>query len=115
MRRITKLLMFSGLAILWIFVLIRTAHAGGPLYVAGVSYFDPATKGVPLIWAQGTVNYYTDPGDLSPLLPEAAADALVADAFSRWTNISTVALTATQAGQLAEDVNGSNVTLAGAC
>jgi len=41
------------------------AIAGGPAYVAGASYFDPATKGMPVTWPQGTVNYYTDQGDLS--------------------------------------------------
>jgi hypothetical protein len=34
---------------------------------------------------------------------------LVADAFSQWTSISTAAVTATRAGQLAEDVSGTNV------
>ena len=103
----------AALAAAWVFVLVWSAHAGEPLYVAGVSYFDPAAKGAALVWAQGTVNYYTDQGDLSPLLPGIAADSLVADAFSRWTGIPTVAVIATQAGQLAEDVNGSNVTLTG--
>ncbi len=114
MRRFARLLMYSALAAAWIFVLLQSAHAGDPLYVAGASYFDPATKGTPLVWAQNTVAYYTDPGDLSPVLPHAAADTLVADAFSRWTNISTVAFMATQAGQLAEDVDGTNVTLTAA-
>jgi hypothetical protein len=34
---------------------------------------------------------------------------LVADAFQRWTSVATAALSATRAGQLDEDVNGSNV------
>ncbi len=113
MRRTARFLAFPALAAVWIFVLIRTAHAGDPLYVSGASYFDPTVKGTPLTWALGSVLYYTDPGDLSPILPHASADALVADAFSRWTNIPTVALTATQGGQLAEDVDGTNVTLGG--
>ena len=33
--------------------------------MAGVSFFDPGTKGVPLTWAEGAVNYYTDQGDLT--------------------------------------------------
>jgi IPT/TIG domain len=86
------------------------AFAGGPLYVAGASYFDSGVKGTPLTWAQGTLNYYTDQGDLSPQLPGPAADAFVADAFTRWTSISTAAISANLAGQLAEDVSGSNVT-----
>jgi hypothetical protein len=52
-------------------VLMLTApqrgHAGGPRYVAGVSYFAAGTKGMPLTWAQGVINYYTDQGDLSPM------------------------------------------------
>jgi hypothetical protein len=85
------------------------AIAGGPKYVAGVSYFNPGTAGTPSTWAQGQINYYTDQGDLSPILPGPNADAFVADAFSQWTTISTAAVAATRAGQLAEDVNGSNV------
>lgn len=85
-------------------------HAGGPYKVAGASYFDPGVKGTPLTWNQGLVRYYTDRGNLSPVLPSASADALVADAFSRWTSISTAALSAVRAGQLAEDVSGANVS-----
>ena len=103
---ISLLMRVAGLLLL----LSGLAYAGGPRYVAGVSYFDPAVKGVPLTWAQGAVNYYTDQGDLSPILPHAAADAFVGDAFSRWTSTPTAAVSATLAGQLAEDVSGSNVT-----
>lgn len=84
-------------------------RAGGPLKVAGVSGFNSGAAGTPLTWQQGTVLYYTDQGDLSPVLPQAEANAFVADAFSRWTSVPTAALSATRAGQLDEDVNGSNV------
>ena len=86
---------------------------GGPHTIAGASYFDPAVKGTPLTWSQGVVRYYTDRGNLSPLLPGASADAFVADAFSRWTSISTAAVSAARAGQLAEDVSGTNVGVSG--
>jgi hypothetical protein len=99
--------------LLLLLILPRFAHAGGPKYVAGVSYFDSGTTGVPLTWAQGAVSYYTDQGNLSPILPGPAADALVADAFSQWTSIPTAAIAATHSGQLAEDVNGSNVFVNG--
>ena len=89
--------------------LLQTARAGGPKYVAGASYFNSGTMGVPLTWAQGDVNYYTDQGDLSPILSGPSADALVADAFSQWTTIPTAAIAATHAGQFAEDVSGANV------
>ncbi len=94
----------------FMFLLAAPALAGGPLQVAGTSYFDSAAKGQPLTWANGSVSYYTDQGSLSPILDQTAANALVADAFARWTSIPTVALVATRAGQLAQDVNGSNVT-----
>lgn len=86
-------------------------HAGGPLKVAGVSGFNSGAAGTALAWPQGMVQYYTDQGDLSPVLPQAAANAFVADAFLRWTSVSTAALSASRAGQLGEDVNGSNVFL----
>ena len=97
----------SALAIVLFFAVL--ARAGGPEYVAGSSYFNSGTMGQPITWSLGQVNYYTDQGDLSPILPNASANALVANAFSQWTSVSTAALTATNAGQLAEDVNGSNI------
>jgi hypothetical protein len=97
----------TALAILLFFAML--ARAGGPKYVAGSSFFNPSTMGQPLTWSGGQVNYYTDQGDLSPILPNSAANAFVASAFAQWTSVSTAALTATNAGQLAEDVNGSNI------
>ena len=111
MPRLTRLLANSALTAVWILVLVGSAYGGGPLYVAGASYFDPAVKGKPLVWASGNLFYYTDPGDLSPILPHASADALVLDAFQRWTRVPNLAFTARKAGLLAEDVNGSNVTI----
>jgi hypothetical protein len=89
------------------------AHAGGLLYVAGTG-FNSGLAGQPLTWAGGQISYYTDQGDLSAVLPQSAASQFVADAFSRWTSVSTAALSATRAGQLDEDVSGANVTRAGA-
>ena len=85
-------------------------RAGGPKYVAGSTYFDPSVKTAPLTWAGGVVSYYTDPGSLSGIMPHATADAYVADAFFRWSSVTTAALTPDPAGQLAEDVSGSNLT-----
>ncbi|HEV2115298.1 MAG TPA: hypothetical protein VGR48_04680 [Terriglobales bacterium] len=84
-------------------------HAGGPLKIAGVSGFNAGTAGTPLTWPQGAVQYYTDQGDLSPVLPQDQANAFVANAFLSWTSVATAALSATRAGQLDEDVNGGNV------
>jgi hypothetical protein len=100
----------------WIALLIfspATVHAGGPEYVAGKSYFDPAVKGLPLTWAQGAISYYTDQGDLSPILPGASTDSFVASAFALWTSIPTAAVSAIRSGQLAEDVNSTNINAIG--
>ncbi len=97
------------LAAILILVVATTVEAGGPKYVAGSTYFNSGTMGTPLTWAQGQINYYTDQGDLSPILPNAQANAFVADAFGQWTSISTAAVAATHAGQLAENVSGQNV------
>jgi hypothetical protein len=85
-----------------------SGFAGGPQFVAG-SGFDPDVQGQSLNWANGQVQYFTDRGDLSPILNGSQADAFVADAFTRWTSTPGVTLTATLAGHLAEDVSGANV------
>ncbi len=99
----------TALAIVLLFAVL--ARAGGPKYVAGSSYFNPSTMGQPITWSLGEVNYYTDRGDLSPILTNDSANLLVVNAFSQWTSVSTAALTATSAGQLAEDVTGANVAV----
>ena len=86
-------------------------RAGGPRCVAGTSYFDPTMTGQALIWPQGLITYYTDRGDLSPILPNASANSFVAGAFSVWTSVPTAALAATSPGSLWEDVNGTNVAV----
>jgi hypothetical protein len=88
-----------------------SSRAGGPAFIAGSGYA-PGVEGQALIWANGSVQYFTDQGNLSPILSGAQADAFVASAFSTWTSISGVALTASQGGHLAEDVNGSNIEVA---
>lgn len=101
----------SALALILLIVLVGLARAGGPQYVAGTSYFITGLAGQPVTWAGGIITYYTDQGDLSPMLRGAQADAFVADAFSRWTLISTAAVSVSRGGQLAEDVSGANVIL----
>ena len=101
----------AAVALVLLIVLVELARAGGPQYVAGVSYFNAGLAGQPITWAGGTITYYTDQGDLSPLLRGPDADTFVADAFSRWTQIPTAAISATRGGQLAEDVSGANVIL----
>jgi len=85
------------------------ARAGGPEYVAGSSYFDSSTMGQPIVWSLGEVIYYTDQGDLSPILPNETANAFVGTAFNQWTSVPSAAITVLNGGQLAEDVSGSNI------
>jgi hypothetical protein len=99
-----------ALAAVLVLLFTLISRAGGPKSVAGATYFISTATGQPLVWPQGILTYYTDQGDLSPILPNMTANAFVADAFSQWTSVPTAAVTAANAGQLAEDVNGSNVT-----
>lgn len=85
------------------------ARAGGPEYVAGSSYFDSSTTGQPVVWSLGEVIYYTDQGDLSPILPNEIANAFVGTAFNQWTSVPSAAITVLNGGQLAENVSGSNI------
>ena len=84
-------------------------RGGGPGNVAGTVYFDPTVAGHPLTWPAGAITYFTDQGDLSPILPNASANSFVAGVFNQWTSVTTAALSATSGGQLAENVSGSNV------
>ncbi len=99
-----------AMAIVFVFALLSRA-GGGPKAVAGTTYFDSTVSGQPLLWPQGLITFYTDRGNLSPVLPNGAANSLVADAFSQWASVPTAALAASSGGQLAEDVNGTNVTV----
>jgi len=88
------------------------SRAGGPAFVAGSGYA-AGVEGQALVWANGSVQYFTDQGNLSPILTGAQADTLVANAFSTWTGISGVRLISSQGGHLAEDVNGSSIGVDG--
>ena len=99
------------LSITIVLLFVLSSRAGGPKHIAGSTYFDPAATGQPLVWPQGLITYYTDQGDLSPILPNASANTFVANAFAQWTSVSTAALAASNAGSLAEDVSGANVIL----
>jgi hypothetical protein len=87
-------------------------RAGGPLYVGG-SAFDPAACGKGFGWANGQLTYFTDQGNLSPLLDQASANSFVDAALQTWASVPTAALTITHGGSLAEDVNGGNVSSSG--
>ena len=96
-------------AVTIVFCFATLGRGGGPKYVAGVTFFDSSMTGQPLTWSQGQITYFTDQGDLSPILANSDANTLVANAFSAWTAVPTAAVAATSGGQLAEDVNGVNV------
>ena len=100
-----RLCLATGIVLLSVMIV----RAGGPKCVAGTSYFDSNTTGQPLTWPMGQIIYYTDRGDLSPILPNVSANNFVASAFSVWTSVPTAALAAASGGSLAEDVNGANV------
>ena len=53
-RRPTKTLLVLTVLIAAVF----EASAGGPRHIAGTVSFEPAAKGTPLTWADGTVTYY---------------------------------------------------------
>src|ERR1039457_2662699 len=103
-----SLLLRLALSVAMIFFFPTLSRTGGPKCVAGATYFDPTSAGIPLVWPQGLISYSTDQGDLGPILPNASANTFVASAFSQWTSVPTAAVAATRSGQLAEDVNGSN-------
>lgn len=96
------------LALLLIFA-VEIAHAGGPRWVAGSSYFNSSVAGQPVVWANGQVTYFTDLGNLSPQVTQAQANAMVAAAAAVWNNVNTSAVSIQSGGSLAEDVNGTNV------
>jgi hypothetical protein len=99
---------FAGLAFVALLA-ASPAWAGGPKYVAGVSYFNPAVAGQPLRWAAGQVNYYVDPGPLNDTVSHEQAVAMVDAAAGLWSAVPTAAVTLTNQGPLNEDVSGSNI------
>ena len=62
-----------------IFVLLASASAvaGGPKFVAGTTYFNPAVTGQPVHWAGGVVNHYVDQRPLNSQIGNQQATAMV--------------------------------------
>lgn len=85
--------------------------AGGPKYVAGASYFNPAVLGQPVHWANGQVNYYVDQGALSNTVTNQQATAMVDAAAELWSAVPTAGVTLADMGSLNEDVNGANIAV----
>ena len=86
------------------------AYAGGPRWTAGSSYFNSSAKGKPVVWANGQVGYYLDPGNLSATVTWSQARTMMANAAAVWNSVATAAVKIVYAGTLSEDVNGTNVT-----
>ena len=83
------------------------AQAAEPRWVTGPPYFDGTGSGIPVAWYITNPLYFTDPGDLSPYVNNAAANALVAAAAGVW-NVPTASMTIAYGGALAEHVSGAN-------
>jgi hypothetical protein len=96
---------------LWIGFLMLipgVSGAGGPKYVAGSSFFDPAVMGQPVHWANGRVNYYVDQGALNANIDNARATSMVDAAAALWAAVPTAGVSLVRAGSLNEDVSGTN-------
>lgn len=89
-------------------IALLPAYAGGPRWITGTSYFNHA--GIPIAWANGQVAYYTDQGELSASVNNAAANAMVAAAAAPWNAVATAAVNISAAGTLDEDVNGADIS-----
>ncbi len=69
--------------------------AGGPKYVAGVSFFNPGVKGQPVYWAGGKIDYYVDQGVLNGSVSHSQATAMVDAAAATWSAVPTAGVTLT--------------------
>ena len=83
--------------------------AGGPKFVAGTAYFNPAVVGQPVHWSGGVVNYYVDQGPLNGQIQNQQATAMVDAAAAIWSAVPTAGVVLTDAGSLNEDVSGVSV------
>jgi hypothetical protein len=90
-------------------VAAAAAYAGGPKFIAGSTYFNPAVMGQPVHWAAGKVNYYVDQGPLSALVSNQQATAMVDAAAALWSAVPTAGVTLTDMGSLNEDVSAGNI------
>ena len=90
------------------------ALAGGPKYIAGVSFFNPAVLGQPVHWAGGKVGYYVDQGPLNSAVSNQQATAMVDAAAAMWSAVPTAGVALTDMGSLNEDVSGSNLGVSAA-
>ncbi len=99
------------LAVTLLLLVPASALAGGPKFIAGTTFFNPAVLGQPVLWAGGQVKYFVDQGPLSSSVTNQQATAMVDAAAALWSAVPTAAVTLTDAGPLNEDVNGLNVVV----
>jgi hypothetical protein len=83
--------------------------AGGPRFVAGTVYFNPAVVGQPVRWSGGAVHYFVDQGPLNSQISNQQATAMVDAAAAIWSAVPTAGVLLTNSGSLNEDVNGANL------
>lgn len=104
---------FGWPALLLLALHAAPARAGGPKYVAGAGYFNPAVLGQPLHWPGGQLRYFVDQGPLNSSVSNAQATAMVDAAAALWSAVPTAGVMLTNAGALNEDVTGANVQVNG--
>ena len=97
------------MVVIWLLASKALLFAGGPKYVAGVSFFDPAVVGQPIHWAGGAVRYFVDQGPLNGSVSNSQATAMVDAAAALWNAVPTAGVSLENAGSLAEDVSGGNI------
>ena len=89
-----------------LFAAATQAIASGPRWVTGQPYYYP--EGSIIVWYTDSPQYFTDSGDLSAYVNNAAANAIVAAAASVWT-IPTSRLNLLYGGTLDEHASAANV------
>jgi len=99
----------AAICLLGLLLATGQAWAGGPKFVAGVSFFNPGVLGQPAHWANGQLNYWVDQGPLNASISNQQATAMVDAAAALWSAVSTAGVTLTDKGSLNEDVSGSNI------
>ena len=97
------------IAVTLLFLVPLPLLAGGPKYVAGVSFFNPGVAGQPAHWAHGQVNYYVDQGPLNGSINNQQATAMVNAAAALWSAVPTAGVTLVPRGSLNEDVSSGNI------
>jgi hypothetical protein len=99
----------AGLVYVALIPIPASLQAGGPRYVAGVTFFNPGVLGQPVRWADGKLNYYIDQGPLNSTINNQQATAMVDRAAQLWSQVPTAGVSLVRAGWLNEDVSGSNL------